>query len=184
MEYWENEFALLRWAFFPSCECIFLNLTVMYNYLFSLKLIVVNVHWDLGDSMSGEQDHVSKSSSSSISTSTQESEEEVSVTIGSLLAQANNSSRHSLGKRLSHLGSIPVIQSQPMFVSLFHFTHLHYWTLHNFISIVLNTPSVVIFSKMSDRTSRFFSPQFIEQYTGFCDAKAIELDLYLKVFYC
>ncbi|CAL5054320.1 unnamed protein product [Urochloa decumbens] len=57
--------------------------------------------------MSGEQDHVSKSSSSSISSSTQESEEEVSVTIGSLLAQAKNSSGHSLGKRLSHLGSIP-----------------------------------------------------------------------------
>jgi hypothetical protein len=57
--------------------------------------------------MSGEQDHVSKSSSSSISTSTQESEEEVSVTIGSLLAQAKSSSGHSLGKRLPHLGSIP-----------------------------------------------------------------------------
>ncbi|XP_021306244.1 OTU domain-containing protein DDB_G0284757 isoform X4 [Sorghum bicolor] len=63
-----------------------------------------------GDSMSGQQDRASKSSSSSISSSTQESEEEApvrSVTIGSLLAQANSSSGHSLGKRLSHLGSIP-----------------------------------------------------------------------------
>ncbi|XP_008658896.1 OVARIAN TUMOR DOMAIN-containing deubiquitinating enzyme 11 isoform X1 [Zea mays] len=60
--------------------------------------------------MSGQQDHASKSSSSSISSSTQESEEEApvrSVTIGSLLAQANSTSGHSLGKRLSHLGSIP-----------------------------------------------------------------------------
>ncbi|CAL5039894.1 unnamed protein product [Urochloa decumbens] len=57
--------------------------------------------------MSGERDHASKSSSSSISSSTQESEEEVSVTIGSLLAQAKSSSGNSLGKRLSHLGSIP-----------------------------------------------------------------------------
>jgi hypothetical protein len=68
--------------------------------------------------MSGQQDRASKSSSSSISSSTQESEEEApvrSVTIGSLLAQANSSSGHSLGKRLSHLGSIPVIQSDLMF---------------------------------------------------------------------
>uniref|UniRef100_A0A453SYU6 OTU domain-containing protein n=1 Tax=Aegilops tauschii subsp. strangulata TaxID=200361 RepID=A0A453SYU6_AEGTS len=57
--------------------------------------------------MSEQQDHVSKSSSSSISTSTQESEEEVSVTIGSLLAQARNDKGHSLGRRLLHLGSVP-----------------------------------------------------------------------------
>ncbi|XP_062229527.1 OVARIAN TUMOR DOMAIN-containing deubiquitinating enzyme 11-like isoform X2 [Phragmites australis] len=57
--------------------------------------------------MSGQQDPVSKSSSSSISSSTQESEEEVSVTIGSLLAQAKNNSGQSLGKCLYHLGSIP-----------------------------------------------------------------------------
>jgi hypothetical protein len=58
--------------------------------------------------MSGEQDNVSKSSSSSISSSTQESEEEVCVTIGSLLAQSKGNSAHSLGRRLYHLGSIPV----------------------------------------------------------------------------
>jgi hypothetical protein len=80
--------------------------------------------------MSGEQDHVSKSSSSSISSSTQESEEEVSVTIGSLLAQAKNGSGHSLGRRLSHLGSIPVIQSQSMFVSLCIFTLICIIELH------------------------------------------------------
>ncbi|XP_062178684.1 OVARIAN TUMOR DOMAIN-containing deubiquitinating enzyme 11-like [Phragmites australis] len=59
--------------------------------------------------MSGQQDHVSKSSSSSISSSTQESEEEVSITIGSLLAQAKSNSGHKLGNRLSHLDSIPHI---------------------------------------------------------------------------
>jgi hypothetical protein len=57
--------------------------------------------------MSEQQDSTSKSSSSSISSSTQESEEEVSITIGSLLAQAKNNSGHSLGRRLSQLGSIP-----------------------------------------------------------------------------
>uniref|UniRef100_A0A0E0LEI0 OTU domain-containing protein n=1 Tax=Oryza punctata TaxID=4537 RepID=A0A0E0LEI0_ORYPU len=60
-----------------------------------------------GDRMSEQQDSTSKSSSSSISSSTQESEEEVSITIGSLLAQAKNNSGHSLGRRLSQLGSIP-----------------------------------------------------------------------------
>uniref|UniRef100_A0A0D9WT41 OTU domain-containing protein n=1 Tax=Leersia perrieri TaxID=77586 RepID=A0A0D9WT41_9ORYZ len=60
-----------------------------------------------GDRMSEHQDSTSKSSSSSISSSTQESEEEVTVTIGSLLAQAKNNSGNSLGRRLSQLGSIP-----------------------------------------------------------------------------
>uniref|UniRef100_A0A0D9YMV0 ubiquitinyl hydrolase 1 n=1 Tax=Oryza glumipatula TaxID=40148 RepID=A0A0D9YMV0_9ORYZ len=55
-------------------------------------------------SMSEQQDHASKSSCSSLSTSTQESEED--VTVGTLLTEAKNSGR-SLGKRLSHLDSIP-----------------------------------------------------------------------------
>lgn len=72
--------------------------------------------------MSEQQDHVSKSSSSSISTCTQESEEEVSVTIGSLLAQARNDKGHSLGRRLLHLGSVPVIKSLSTFVTFLSFT--------------------------------------------------------------
>jgi hypothetical protein len=56
--------------------------------------------------MSEQQDHASKSSCSSLSTSTQESEED--VTVGTLLTEAKNSGR-SLGKRLSHLDSIPVL---------------------------------------------------------------------------
>jgi len=61
----------------------------------------------LGDNMSEQQERVSKSSSSSISSSTQESEEE--VTIGTLITEATNTtnSRKSLGRRLSHLDSIP-----------------------------------------------------------------------------
>jgi len=57
--------------------------------------------------MSEQQERVSKSSSSSISSSTQESEEE--VTIGTLITEATNTtnSRKSLGRRLSHLDSIP-----------------------------------------------------------------------------
>ncbi|KAK3152230.1 hypothetical protein QOZ80_2BG0156140 [Eleusine coracana subsp. coracana] len=54
--------------------------------------------------MSEQQDHVSKSSCSSISTSTQGSEEE--VTIGTLITEPPNSAK-SLGRRLSHLDSIP-----------------------------------------------------------------------------
>lgn len=54
--------------------------------------------------MSEQQDHASKSSCSSLSASTQESEED--VTVGTLLTEAKNSGR-SLGKRLSHLDSIP-----------------------------------------------------------------------------
>jgi len=54
-----------------------------------------------------QQERVSKSSSSSISSSTQESEEE--VTIGTLITEATNTtnSGKSLGRRLSHLDSIP-----------------------------------------------------------------------------
>jgi len=57
--------------------------------------------------MSEQQERVSKSSSSSISSSTQESEEE--VTIGTLITEATNTtnSGKSLGRRLSHLDSIP-----------------------------------------------------------------------------
>lgn len=55
--------------------------------------------------MSEQQDHVSKSPCSSISSSTQGSEDD--VTIGTLSTEAKNSGR-SLGKRLSHLDSIPV----------------------------------------------------------------------------
>jgi hypothetical protein len=80
--------------------------------------------------MSEQQDRASKSSSSSISTSTQESEEEVSVTIGSLLAQARNNSGHSLGKRLLHLGSIPVIKSQSTLVSLLSFSAICFLELY------------------------------------------------------
>jgi hypothetical protein len=76
--------------------------------------------------MSEQQDHASKSSSSSISTSTQESEEEASVTIGSLLAQARNNSGRRLGKRLLHLGSIPVIKSQSTFVRLLSFSSIFF----------------------------------------------------------
>ena len=65
----------------------------------------------LGDNMSEQQERVSKSSSSSISSSTQESEEE--VTIGTLITEATNTtnSGKSLGRRLSHLDSIPVLFS-------------------------------------------------------------------------
>ncbi|CAL4889723.1 unnamed protein product [Urochloa decumbens] len=57
--------------------------------------------------MSEQQERVSKSSSSSISSSTQESEEE--LTIGTLITEATNTanSGKSLGRRLSHLDSIP-----------------------------------------------------------------------------
>ncbi|RCV05318.1 hypothetical protein SEVIR_1G072700v4 [Setaria viridis] len=57
--------------------------------------------------MSEQQERVSKSSSSSISSSTQESEEE--LTIGTLITEAANTtnSAKSLGRRLSHLDSIP-----------------------------------------------------------------------------
>ncbi|PWZ23990.1 OTU domain-containing protein [Zea mays] len=57
--------------------------------------------------MTEQQEGVSKSSSSSISSSTQESEEE--LTIGTLITEATNTtnSAKSLGKRLSHLDSIP-----------------------------------------------------------------------------
>lgn len=58
--------------------------------------------------MTEHQERVSKSSSSSISSSTQESEEE--LTIGTLITEATNTttSAKSLGRRLSHLDSIPV----------------------------------------------------------------------------
>ncbi|CAL4971167.1 unnamed protein product [Urochloa decumbens] len=57
--------------------------------------------------MSEQQERVSKSSSSSISSSTQESEEE--LTIGTLITEATNTTNtgKSLGRRLSHLDSIP-----------------------------------------------------------------------------
>jgi hypothetical protein len=50
-------------------------------------------------------EHGSKSSSSSLSSSVPESDDD--VTIGTLLAEAKKSSERSLGKRLSHLDSIP-----------------------------------------------------------------------------
>jgi hypothetical protein len=56
--------------------------------------------------MSEPQDHVSKSSCSSISTSTQGSDDD--GTVGALLTEAKNNGR-SLGKRLSHLDSLPVL---------------------------------------------------------------------------
>uniref|UniRef100_A0A6V7QX57 ubiquitinyl hydrolase 1 n=1 Tax=Ananas comosus var. bracteatus TaxID=296719 RepID=A0A6V7QX57_ANACO len=55
--------------------------------------------------MSEQPDYGCKSSSSSVSSSLQETEDE--VTIGSLLAEASKSNGRSLGKRLSHLDSIP-----------------------------------------------------------------------------
>ncbi|XP_066317913.1 OVARIAN TUMOR DOMAIN-containing deubiquitinating enzyme 11-like [Miscanthus floridulus] len=57
--------------------------------------------------MTEQQERVSKSSSSSISSSTQESEEE--LTIGTLITEATNTtnSAKNLGRRLSHLDSIP-----------------------------------------------------------------------------
>ncbi|KAE8804146.1 OTU domain-containing protein [Hordeum vulgare] len=54
--------------------------------------------------MSEQQDQVSKSSCSSISTSTQGSEDD--GTVGALLTEAKTNGR-SLGKRLSHLDSLP-----------------------------------------------------------------------------
>ncbi|KAM0842080.1 hypothetical protein ACQ4PT_058589 [Festuca glaucescens] len=54
--------------------------------------------------MSEQQDHVSKSSCSSFSTSTQGSDDD--GTVGALLTEAKNDGR-SLGKRLSHLDSLP-----------------------------------------------------------------------------
>jgi hypothetical protein len=68
--------------------------------------------------MTEQQEGVSKSSSSSISSSTQESEEE--LTIGTLITEATNTtnSAKSLGKRLSHLDSIPVLISLLCNVSL------------------------------------------------------------------
>lgn len=118
----------LFFLFSHHVKSCFLKAAFLESY--SYQLLVFSEAYccqcSLGDSMSGEQDHVSKSSSSSISSSTQESEEEVSVTIGSLLAQANSRGRHSLGKRLSHLGSIPVIQSQLMFGSLLLFASLNF----------------------------------------------------------
>jgi hypothetical protein len=59
--------------------------------------------------MSEQQDHVSKSSCSSISTSTQGSDDD--GTVGALLTEAKNNGR-SLGKRLSHLDSLPVLIHQ------------------------------------------------------------------------
>jgi hypothetical protein len=59
--------------------------------------------------MSVQQDaeHGSKRSSSSLSSSVPESDDD--VTIGTLLAEAKKTSERSLGKRLSHLDSIPVL---------------------------------------------------------------------------
>ncbi|KQJ93525.1 OTU domain-containing protein DDB_G0284757 isoform X2 [Brachypodium distachyon] len=54
--------------------------------------------------MSEQKDNVSKSSCSSISTSTQGSEED--VTVGAIVTEPKNNGR-SLGKRLSHLDSLP-----------------------------------------------------------------------------
>ena len=48
----------------------------------------------------------SKSSSSSLTSSLPESDDD--VTIGTLLAEAKKTSERSLGRRLSHLDSIPV----------------------------------------------------------------------------
>lgn len=57
--------------------------------------------------MSEQPDYAHQGSSSSIGSSVQDIEDE--VTIGSILADKNQNSGRSLGKRLSHLGSIPVL---------------------------------------------------------------------------
>jgi len=66
-----------------------------------------NLKCSLWGIMTEHQEH----SSSSISSSTQESEEE--LTIGTLITEATNTtnSAKSLGRRLSHLDSIPVLFS-------------------------------------------------------------------------
>ncbi|XP_072970717.1 OVARIAN TUMOR DOMAIN-containing deubiquitinating enzyme 11-like isoform X1 [Typha angustifolia] len=55
--------------------------------------------------MSEHPDYARKSSSSSLSSTVQETEDD--VTIGSLLAEASKNNERTLGKRLSHLDSIP-----------------------------------------------------------------------------
>lgn len=55
--------------------------------------------------MSEQPDQISKSSSSSLSGSLQDTEDD--ITIGSILAEANQKNERNLGKRLSHLDSIP-----------------------------------------------------------------------------
>ncbi|URE29336.1 OTU-like cysteine protease [Musa troglodytarum] len=55
--------------------------------------------------MSGQPDYVRESSSSSRSSNIQETEDD--MTIGSILAEANHHNGRNLGKRLSHLDSIP-----------------------------------------------------------------------------
>ncbi|XP_073100341.1 OVARIAN TUMOR DOMAIN-containing deubiquitinating enzyme 11 isoform X2 [Elaeis guineensis] len=55
--------------------------------------------------MSEQPDQISKSSSSSLSSSLQDTEDD--ITIGSILAEANQKNERNLGKRLSHLDSIP-----------------------------------------------------------------------------
>ncbi|KAH7679149.1 Ubiquitinyl hydrolase 1 protein [Dioscorea alata] len=55
--------------------------------------------------MSEQPDYAHQGSSSSLGSSVQDIEDE--VTIGSILADKNQNSGRSLGKRLSHLGSIP-----------------------------------------------------------------------------
>lgn len=119
----------LFWIFSYHANACCWTPTIIFCYLFSLKPFISlrPCQCPFGDRMSEQQDSTSKSSSSSISSSTQESEEEVSITIGSLLAQAKNNSGHSLGRRLSQLGSIPVIYSHPYF-SLFPPWHLFPWT--------------------------------------------------------
>lgn len=55
--------------------------------------------------MSEQSDYVRESSSSSVSSTIQDNEED--LTIGSILAEQNHRTGKCLGKRLSHLGSIP-----------------------------------------------------------------------------
>ncbi|THU68669.1 hypothetical protein C4D60_Mb08t06290 [Musa balbisiana] len=57
--------------------------------------------------MSGQPDYVRESSSSSRSSNIQETEDD--MTIGSILAEANHHNGRNLGKRLSHLDSIPIL---------------------------------------------------------------------------
>ncbi|XP_062229530.1 OVARIAN TUMOR DOMAIN-containing deubiquitinating enzyme 11-like isoform X3 [Phragmites australis] len=80
----------------------------MYCYLFSLKLIVGlrYCQCSFGDSMSGQQDPVSKSSSSSISSSTQESEEEYTPRVNGKIPNVDNATldHERLLERLGNYG--------------------------------------------------------------------------------
>lgn len=89
------------------CRCKLLTVRnqALFSFLCSLQWTLYS-QCSLWDSMSEQQDQVSKSSCSSISTSTQGSEDD--GTVGALLTEAKTNGR-SLGKRLSHLDSLPVL---------------------------------------------------------------------------